>query len=172
MKIKLFLAALLTAAAFTFAEGEAAPAAAPAAPTLSAAPAAEGSLAAAAQQDAPAATATATEAAAPAAEQEQPSMLGGMMPIILLFVVMWLFFIRPKNKEMKQQEAMRKSLKKGDKVMTAAGIIGVVTNIDETSTVITVRTGSTTLIDFEKAAVLRVLNAEAKPAEAKTEEKK
>lgn len=99
-------------------------------------------------------------------------MLGGMMPIILLFVVMWFFFVRPKNKEMKQQEAMRKSLKKGDKVMTAAGIIGVVTNIDETSTVITVRTGSTTLIDFEKAAVLRVLNAEAKPAEAKTEEKK
>lgn len=171
MKIKLFLAALLTAAAFTFAEGEAAPAAAPAAPTLSAAPA-EGSLAAAAQQDAPAATAEAATAAAPSQEQEQPSMLGGMMPIILLFVVMWLFFIRPKNKEMKQQEAMRKALKKGDKVMTAAGIIGVVTNIDETSTVITIRTGSTTLIDFEKAAVLRVLNAEVKPAEAKTEEKK
>lgn len=171
MKIKLFLAALLTAAAFTFAEGEAAPAAAPAAPTLSAAPA-EGSLAAAAQQDAPATTAEAATAAAPSQEQEQPSMLGGMMPIILLFVVMWLFFIRPKNKEMKQQEAMRKALKKGDKVMTAAGIIGVVTNIDETSTVITIRTGSTTLIDFEKAAVLRVLNAEAKPTEAKTEEKK
>lgn len=171
MKIKMFLAALLTAAAFTFAEGEAAPAAAAAAPTLSAAPA-EGSLAAAAQQDAPAATAEAATAAAPSQEQEQPSMLGGMMPIILLFVVMWLFFIRPKNKEMKQQEAMRKALKKGDKVMTAAGIIGVVTNIDETSTVITIRTGSTTLIDFEKAAVLRVLNAEAKPTEAKTEEKK
>ncbi|PWJ69098.1 MULTISPECIES: preprotein translocase subunit YajC [unclassified Fibrobacter] len=169
MKIKIFLAALLTAAAFTFAEGEAAPAAA--APTLSAAPAAEGSLAAASQQAAPTATAeAATETAAP--EQEQPSMLGGMMPIILLFVVMWLFFIRPKNKEMKQQEAMRKALKKGDKVMTAAGIIGVVTNIDETSTVITIRTGSTTLIDLEKAAVLRVINADAKAAEAKVEEKK
>lgn len=171
MKIKLFLAALLTAAAFTFAEVEAAPAAAAATPTLSAAPAAEGSLAAASQQNAPAATAeAATAAAAPA--QEQPSMLGGMLPIILLFVVMWLFFIRPKNKEMKQQEAMRKALKKGDKVMTAAGIIGVVTNIDETSTVITIRTGSTTLIDLEKAAVLRVINAEAKPAEVKKAEEK
>ncbi len=103
---------------------------------------------------------------------EQPSALGSFLPLILLFVVMWLFFIRPKNKEMKQQEEMRKALKKGDKVMTTAGIIGVVTNIDETSTQITIRTGSTTLIDFEKAAVLRVLNAETKPAEAKTEEKK
>lgn len=168
MKIKLFLAALLTAAAFTFAEGEAAAAPAQAAaPTLSAAPAAEGSLAAAAAQAAPATEAVAATQAAEAAEQEQPSMLGSFMPLILLFVVMWLFFIRPKNKEMKQQEAMRKALKKGDKVMTTAGIVGVVTNIEETSTIITIRTGSTTLIDFEKAAVLRVLNAEAKPVEEK-----
>lgn len=106
------------------------------------------------------------------ADQPQGSALGGILPLVLMFVVMWFFFIRPKNKEMKQQEAMRKALKKGDKVMTTAGIIGVVTNIDETSTQVTIRTGSTTLIDFEKAAILRVLNAEAKPAEAKTEEKK
>ena len=107
-----------------------------------------------------------------AAEQPQGSTMGAFLPLILMFVVMWFFFIRPKNKEMKQQEARRKALKKGDKVMTTAGIIGVVTNIDETSTQITIRTGSTTLIDFEKAAVLRVLNAETKPAETKTEEKK
>lgn len=106
-----------------------------------------------------------------AAAEQQQGGLTGFLPLILLFVVMWLFFIRPKNKEMKQMEAMRKALKKGDKVMTTAGIIGVVTNIDETSTTVTVRTGSTTLIDFEKAAIMRVLNAEAKPVE-KTEEKK
>jgi preprotein translocase, YajC subunit len=86
-------------------------------------------------------------------------------------VVMWLFFIRPKNKEMKKMEEMRKALKKGDKVITTAGIIGTVTNIDETGTTISVRTGSTTIIDFEKSAILRVLNAETAPA-AKTEEKK
>jgi len=100
-----------------------------------------------------------------AAEQQQQGGIASFLPLILLFVVMWLFFIRPKNKEMKQMEAMRKALKKGDKVITTAGIIGVVTNIDETSTTITVRTGSTTLIDFEKAAIIRVINAEARPAE-------
>lgn len=104
-----------------------------------------------------------------AAAEQQPSAIGSFVPLILLFVVMWLFFIRPKNKEMKQMEAMRKALKKGDKVMTTAGIIGTVTNIDETSTTITIRTGSTTLIDFEKAAVLRVIGADAKPAEKKDE---
>ena len=96
----------------------------------------------------------------------------GFLPIILLFVVMWLFFIRPKNKEMKQMEEMRKALKKGDKVMTTAGIIGTVTNIEDSTGYVTVRTSSTTLIEFEKGAILRVLNAEAKPAEEKKDEKK
>ena len=106
-----------------------------------------------------------------AAPEQQPSAIGSFLPLILLFVVMWLFFIRPKNKEMKKMEEMRKALKKGDKVITTAGIIGTVTNIDETGTTISVRTGSTTIIDFEKSAILRVLNAEAAQA-TKTEEKK
>ncbi|OWV27472.1 preprotein translocase subunit YajC [Fibrobacter sp. UWB1] len=106
-----------------------------------------------------------------AAPEQQPSAIGSFLPLILLFVVMWLFFIRPKNKEMKKMEEMRKALKKGDKVITTAGIIGTVTNIDETGTTVSVRTGSTTIIDFEKSAILRVLNAETAPA-AKTEEKK
>lgn len=107
-----------------------------------------------------------------AAPEQQQGGIMSFLPLILLFVVMWLFFIRPKNKEMKKIEEMRKALKKGDKVMTTAGIIGTVTNIDETGTSITVRTASTTLIEFEKSAILRVLNAEAAPAAAKTEEKK
>ena len=103
--------------------------------------------------------------------EQQPSAIGSFLPLILLFVVMWLFFIRPKNKEMKKMEEMRKALKKGDKVITTAGIIGTVTNIDETGTTISVRTGSTTIIDFENSALLRVLNAETAPS-TKTEEKK
>lgn len=101
-----------------------------------------------------------------AAAEQQPSALGSFLPLILLFVVMWLFFIRPKNKEMKKMEEMRKALKKGDKVITTAGIVGTVTNIDEIGTV-TVRTASTTLIDFEKAAILRVMNAEPTVEEKK-----
>ncbi|MBS7270977.1 MAG: preprotein translocase subunit YajC [Fibrobacter sp.] len=107
-----------------------------------------------------------------AAPEQQQGGIMSFLPLILLFVVMWLFFIRPKNKEMKKIEEMRKALKKGDKVMTTAGIIGTVTNIDETGTSITVRTASTTLIEFEKSAILRVLNTEAAPAATKTEEKK
>ena len=112
--------------------------------------------------------------AAPTQDGQQPA--GGLLgsPIFMMvaiFVIMWFFFIRPKNKEMKQMEEMRKSLKKGDRVMTAAGIIGTVSSIDETGTTITIRTGSTTFIDFEKQAILRVLNAEPKVEEKKDEKK-
>ena len=52
-------------------------------------------------------------------------------------------------------------------MITTAGIVGTVTNIEESTNLITVRTASTTLIDFEKQAILRVLNAEAKAEEKK-----
>lgn len=51
--------------------------------------------------------------------------------LILIFVVMWFFMIRPQRKQQKTLEEMRRSLKKGDKVVTAGGIYGVVADLDE-----------------------------------------
>lgn len=51
--------------------------------------------------------------------------------LILIFVVMWFFMIRPQRKQQKALEEMRRSLKKGDKVVTAGGIYGVVADLDE-----------------------------------------
>ena len=110
--------------------------------------------------------------AAEQAEQQPGGLLGSpILMMVLVFGVMWLFFIRPQSKERKKMEEMRKTLKKGDRVMTSAGILGTVTNIDETGTTVTVRTGSTTFIDFDKQAILRVINAEVKAEEKKDEKK-
>ena len=110
--------------------------------------------------------------AAEQAEQQPGGLLGSpILMMVLVFGVMWLFFIRPQSKERKKMDEMRKALKKGDKVMTTAGILGTVTNIDETGTTVTVRTGSTTFIDFDKQAILRVINAEVKAEEKKDEKK-
>ena len=43
---------------------------------------------------------------------------------LLLFVIMWLFMIRPQRKQQKELEAFRAGLKKGDKVVTNGGIYG------------------------------------------------
>ena len=95
-----------------------------------------------------------------AAPEQQGSALMGFLPFILMFVVVYLFFIMPKQKEMKKLDAMRKALKKGDQVLTAAGIIGSVVNVE--NNIVTVKTGNDTRLDFEQSAIVRVLNAEDK----------
>ena len=51
--------------------------------------------------------------------------------LILVFVIMWLFMIRPQRKQQTMLEEMRNSLKKGDKVVTAGGIYGTVADVDD-----------------------------------------
>jgi len=92
------------------------------------------------------------------APEQQPSALSTFMPILLMFVVMYIFFILPKQKEGKKTEQMRSSLKKGDKVLTAAGIVGVVAHIDERF--VSIKTGDTK-IDFEKIAIVKLLEADS-----------
>lgn len=58
--------------------------------------------------------------------------------MILLFVVMWAFMIRPQRKQQKELEQFRSGLKRGDKVVTAGGIYGVVDEIKERSVLIKV----------------------------------
>ena len=93
----------------------------------------------------------------------QPSMFGAFLPFLLMFVVMYIFFILPKQKENKKIEQMRSTLKKGDRVLTAAGIIGSVAHIDDR--IVSVKTGDTR-IDFEKVAIVRLLDAGSEKQEA------
>lgn len=58
--------------------------------------------------------------------------------LVLIFAVMYFFMIRPQKKQQKAIEEMRKSLTKGDKVITAGGIYGTIADIDETSVLVKV----------------------------------
>lgn len=73
---------------------------------------------------------TVLQTAAPAASSAAGSASMWIV-LILIFVVMWFFMIRPQRKQQKALEEMRRSLKKGDKVVTAGGIYGVVADLDE-----------------------------------------
>lgn len=76
------------------------------------------------------------QAAQPA--QPQGSSWTMWVMLALIFVVMYLFMIRPQRKEQKKLEEFRNSLKKGDKVVTAGGIYGVVDEIKDRSVLIKV----------------------------------
>ena len=53
--------------------------------------------------------------------------------MLLIFIVFWLFIIRPKQKQISKENEFRKNLKKGDKVITAGGIHGKIVGIQENS---------------------------------------
>ncbi len=57
---------------------------------------------------------------------------------LLLFVIMWLFMIRPQRKQQKELEAFRAGLKKGDKVVTNGGIYGTIADIEDRTVLIKV----------------------------------
>ena len=51
--------------------------------------------------------------------------------MLLIFVVMWFFMIRPQQKKQKELEQFRNALQKGDKIVTIGGIYGVVAEVKE-----------------------------------------
>lgn len=66
------------------------------------------------------------------------SSLSMWVMLILIFLVMWFFMIRPQRKQQKLLDEMRRALKRGDKVVTAGGIYGVVADVDERTVLVKV----------------------------------
>ncbi len=58
--------------------------------------------------------------------------------LLLVFVVMWLFMIRPQRKQQKELQNFRAGLKKGDKVVTVGGIYGEIVEVNEKTALIKV----------------------------------
>jgi preprotein translocase subunit YajC len=86
--------------------------------------------------------------------QGQEGSGGGLMsflPLILIIVVFYLFFIRPQMRKSKEQKKFRESLKKGDKVVTIGGIHGKIAEISETTVLLEV--SSQVKFTLEKSAI-------------------
>ena len=70
--------------------------------------------------------------AAAGAEAAGPfGALGGLLPIILMFVVLWFLMIRPQMKKAKEQKAMVSALAKGDEIILASGLVGRISKVGE-----------------------------------------
>ena len=59
----------------------------------------------------------------------QNSGIGQFIPLILIFVIFYFFLIRPQQKKVKDHKVMVENLKRGDKVITSAGMIATVERI-------------------------------------------
>ncbi|MEZ2720450.1 preprotein translocase subunit YajC [Paenalcaligenes hominis] len=74
----------------------------------------------------------------PAQAADAPSALASMLPIILMFVILYFLMIRPQMKRQKEHRNLVANLSKGDEVITGGGIAGTVTKLNDNFITITV----------------------------------
>ena len=67
---------------------------------------------------------------AAAGANAQPAWMG-IVPFVLMGLIFWFLIIRPQMKRQKAHQTKVESLKKGDKVVTAGGLVGKVTKVDD-----------------------------------------
>lgn len=88
--------------------------------------------------------------------------------IVVLFVFMYFFMIRPQKKEQNAKTAMMNSLAVGDTVLTSSGFYGVIIAIpDETTVIVEFGSNKNCRIPMQKAAIVQV----EKPEDAVEEDK-
>jgi preprotein translocase subunit YajC len=97
----------------------------------------------------------------------QPSLLGSLLPLILIFFVFYFLMIRPQVKRQKAHQEMVNALKKGDQVITSGGIVGKVVKAEETMLQVEIASGI--IVKIERATVAslteeKIVSAASKPA--------
>jgi preprotein translocase subunit YajC len=86
---------------------------------------------------------------------DMQSSLMSMLPLVLMFVVLYFVMIRPQMKRQKEHRAMIEALARGDEVATAGGVIGKVTRLDDTYLGVEIANGVE--IQVQRSAVVQVL---------------
>jgi preprotein translocase subunit YajC len=79
----------------------------------------------------------------------------GLLPIVLMFVLLYFLMIRPQMKRAKEHKTMTEALQKGDEVITAGGVLGRITKVGDPY--LSVEIAPNTEIQVQKSAVQTLL---------------
>jgi preprotein translocase subunit YajC len=96
-----------------------------------------------------------TAPAAAAAGGDMQSSLMSMLPLLLMFVVLYFVMIRPQMKKQKEHKTMIDALAKGDEIITAGGFLGKVSKLGDGYLNVEIATGVE--IQMQRSAVVQVL---------------
>lgn len=83
--------------------------------------------------------------------------LVGMLPILFMVVILYYVMIRPQMRRQKEQARLVASLKTGDRVVTASGIHGLISNVKDKTVI--VKVADNVKMEMEKTAVTNVLKS-------------
>ncbi len=88
--------------------------------------------------------------------------MGGIvsfLPFVFIFIIFYYVMVRPQRRRQMEQQKLISALKTGDKVVTASGIHGLISNVKETTVILKV--ADNVKIEIEKSAVGTVMKPEA-----------
>ncbi len=83
------------------------------------------------------------------------SSIGSMLPLLLMFVVLYFVMIRPQMKRQKETRNMLAALAKGDEVATAGGVLGKITELGDQYMTLEIAAGVN--VRVQRNAVVQVL---------------
>ena len=98
------------------------------------------------------------------------SLLPGMIPFILIFVLFYFLILRPQQKQSRERDNMMKNLKRGDSVLTNGGIYGKIINVNEDTLTVEIAKGLN--IKMTRSGITSIATSaedEKKPKEGKTD---
>ena len=87
---------------------------------------------------------------------EQGNFFASILPIVVIFAIMYFLIIRPQQKQAKDHKAMVDALAKGDKIVTSGGIKCSVVKTNEDF--ITVKLNDEVMVELDKQFVARKLD--------------
>ena len=93
-----------------------------------------------------------------ASGQTQPgNPLLSFLPLIAIVVIMYFLMLRPQAKRQKEMKLMIEKLQKGDKVLTAGGIIGTIAGIKEGENLLILKISDDVKVEITRGAVTQVI---------------
>ena len=95
-----------------------------------------------------------------AAEGAGGFSLQGLLPFVLIFIIFYFLLIRPQQKRVKQHKLMVENLKRGNKVLTAGGILGVISKANEGSETVSVEISQGVIVDVARQMISEVRGEE------------
>lgn len=95
------------------------------------------------------------QAATPAQQSSPLGGLGGIVPMIFIFIIFYFLLIRPQQKRQKEHQKLVSALQTGDQIVTNAGIHGTITNVKDKT--VLVRVADNVKIEFDRGSIVTVV---------------
>ena len=84
--------------------------------------------------------------------------ISSLVPLILIFGIMYFFLIRPQQQKLKEHQQMVEALRRGDQVVTQGGILGKVTKVKDDASEIEIEISAGVTVRVVRSTIAQVLN--------------